>query len=448
MKLRHRLGIGFLIAVLTVPAFAQHQIVLKNGNQVAGDIQLPTLKLKTGVGVMDVPVNEIKAVQGNSITLGDGTTLTGGIVDRTIGVQTRYGLVTIQTQDIKGITSTGPPARRPAAAPAEGAVAAQRKQGTFMSPTTVTSKIGQTVEEAQAEIADGPKKRVAIRRFDNKTAIGSQGQHNIGTGMLDMLTTALMNSGRFIVLEREQMNDVMTEQNFGASGRVRGKTAARIGNVEGAELLIYGAVTDYTADQTGVQASAGNSAGASIGALFGPVGIVIGALAGGLAASASAQKAHVAIDLRLVDANTGRVVSATTVQGSPKSFGVDVSFGAFGGAGFSKTPIGLAIRDCINNAVNWMLITSFPEEKEKFLAVAAAKAAEEAVKANPPRQSGDSAQAGKADNSRPSEGVGGFFSRIFSGGSKPQSQGAVADKKPPSQEAVDDEKAAPEPNAQ
>ena len=441
-------GVCFLAALWVAPAFAQHQIVLKNGNQVVGDIQLPALKLKTGVGVMDVPVNEIKAVQGNSITLGDGTTLTGGIVDRTISVQTRYGLVTIQTQDIKGITSTTQSARRPAAVPAESAVAAQRKQGSFMSPTTVTSKIGQTVEEAQAEIADGPKKRVAIRRFDNKTAIGSQGQHNIGTGMLDMLTTALVNSGRFIVLEREQMNDVMNEQNFGASGRVRGKTAARIGDVEGAELLIYGSVTDYMADQAGVQGRAGHSAGASIGALFGPVGIVIGALAGGLAASASAQKAHVAIDLRLVDANTGRVVSATTVQGSPKSFSVDVSFGAFGGAGFSKTPIGLAIRDCISNAVNWMLITSFPEEKEKFQALAAAKAAEEAAKANPSQQSGDSAQAGNADKPKPAEAGGGFFSRIFSSGSKPQSQGAVADEKPQSQEAVADEKEAPEPTTQ
>ena len=85
------------------------QVALKNGNQVVGDIQLSALKLKTGLGVMDVPINEIKAVQGNNITLGDGTTLTGSIVDRSFGVQTRYGLVTIQTQDIKGIVNMAPP---------------------------------------------------------------------------------------------------------------------------------------------------------------------------------------------------------------------------------------------------------------------------------------------------------------------------------------------------
>lgn len=419
----------FLTALCIMPAFGQHQVVMKNGNQVVGDIQLPALKLKTGVGVMDVPINEIKAIQGNNITLGDGTTITGAIVDRTFGVQTRYGLVTIQTQDIKGIVSMAPPgapgsaSRAARTALSERDVGAQRKQGTFMSPTTVTSRIGPTVEEAQAEDATGPKKRVAIRRFDNKTAIASQGQHNIGTGMMDMLTTAMVNTGRFIVLEREQMNDVMTEQNFGASGRVRGNTAARIGDVEGAELLIYGAVTDYMADQRGVQAGAGQQSGAQIGSLFGPMGMVFGAIAGGLAASASAQQAHVAIDLRLVDANTGRVVAATTVQGRPKSFGAEIQLGIFGGSGFSKTPIGLAIRDCIQNAVNWMLITSFPDEKEKFLAAAAA--AEEAAKPNQAQKLGANAEASNAE-SKPSEGVGGFFSRLFSNDKKPVPERSTA----------------------
>lgn len=166
MRLHGFFGFCFLTALCIAPAFAQHQVALKNGNQVVGDIQLPALKLKTGLGVMDVPINEIKAVQGNNITLGDGTTLTGSIVDRSFGVQTRYGLVTIQTQDIKGIVNMAPPgaqgsaSRAPRAAPSERAVGAQRNQGTFMSPTTVTSRIGPTVEQAQAEDATGPKKRV------------------------------------------------------------------------------------------------------------------------------------------------------------------------------------------------------------------------------------------------------------------------------------------------
>lgn len=385
---------GFLavIILLMAPVFhveAQHQFALKNGNQVVGDIQANTLKLKTGVGIVDVPVREITSIQGSSITLADGTILTGNIIDRTLNVQTRFGPVSIQTQDLKSVVAASPTAAR---APTEREVGTQRNQGSFMSPTRVTSQIGPTVQQAQVEDAEGPKKRVAIRRFENKTAFASQGQHHIGTGMADMLTTALVNTGRFIVLEREQMNDVLTEQNFGASGRVRGNTAARVGVVEGAELLIYAAVTDYMADQSGAQAAAGQRSGAQIGVQSGSLaGALVGALIGGIMASATAQRAHVAIDLRIVDANTGRVVSATSVQGNPKSIEGEIAFGAFGGAGFYKTPIGSAIRDCINNAVNWMLITAFPAEKDKFMARAAA--AERVARGEKPQPTGVPASA-------------------------------------------------------
>lgn len=437
MASRNIIGVGILLALITSPALGQHKIILKSGEQVIGEIQVSSIKLKTGVGAMDVPLNEINTIQGTNITLGDGTFLKGTIVDRAFPVKTRFGSINVRTQDIKDMVLNAPggpegqlATTRQGAAPAarsgptEQQVASQRKQGSFMSPTTITSRVGQTVEQAQTELANGPKKRVAIGRFENKTAIASQGQYNIGSGMSDMLTTALVNTGRFIVLERDQMNSVMNEQNFGATGRVRGATAARIGEVEGAELLIFASVTDYMADQSGVQGQVGSNAGMGVGAIFGPIGMLVGAVAGGLAASGGAQKAHVSIDLRLVDAQTGRVVSATSIQGTPKSIGAEISFGGFGGSAFTKTPIGMAIRDCINNAVNWMLITSFPQEKEKFLAAAAAAEAAEtaaaAAKAAPGQQAANETTPSEAntDAAKPSEGIGGFFSRIFSGDKK------------------------------
>lgn len=402
-------------------ANAEHRILLKNGEQLVGEVQLPALKLKTGVGAMEIPLNEVTSIQGGNITLGDGTSLKGSIVDKSIAVQTRYGVVNIKTQDIKELSLTGQPSAQvtqqgysepqaPASkqnaaglppAPSEKEAGAQRKQGSFMSPTKVTSQIGQTVAQNQAEAADGPKKRIAIKKFENKTAIDSQGQYKIGTGMVEMLTTAMVNTGRFIVLERQAMEDVMEEQNFGASGRVKGKTAAKIGEVEGAELLIYGAVTDYMADQSGAGAQVGQSSGMGLGAMFGPVGMAVGAIAGGVAGSASASKAHVAMDLRIVDAHTGRVVSATSVEGSPKDIGGSLQIGPFGGAGFTKTPIGMAIRDCINNAVNWMLITSFPAEKEKFLAMAAE--AEAAAKAQQQQANNANQQSSSGEQPKPAQ---------------------------------------------
>lgn len=59
-----------------------------------------------------------------------------------------------------------------------------------------------------------------------------------GDGMAEMLANALFATNRFIVLERQSLDDVLREQDLGASGRVRKETAARIGEIEGADLLI------------------------------------------------------------------------------------------------------------------------------------------------------------------------------------------------------------------
>ena len=81
----------------------------------------------------------------------------------------------------------------------------------------------------------------------------------IGDGMADMLTTALVNSGRYIVLERESLDTVLTEQDLGASGRIRSDTAAAIGEIEGAELLIVAAVTEFDGNSGGTSGSIGGA---------------------------------------------------------------------------------------------------------------------------------------------------------------------------------------------
>jgi len=57
-----------------------------------------------------------------------------------------------------------------------------------------------------------------VASFEDKTR---KGGGDIGTGLSTMLTTALVNSNRFIVLERDVLDEVLREQDFGASGRVR-----------------------------------------------------------------------------------------------------------------------------------------------------------------------------------------------------------------------------------
>ena len=66
-------------------------------------------------------------------------------------------------------------------------------------------------------LAQGLKKRVAVMDFEDKTGHG--GWH-IGSGMADMLTTALVKSGKFMVIERQQLAKIMQEQSLGMSGAV------------------------------------------------------------------------------------------------------------------------------------------------------------------------------------------------------------------------------------
>jgi curli biogenesis system outer membrane secretion channel CsgG len=215
---------------------------------------------------------------------------------------------------------------------------------------TVTSPDGKSIEEAQQESYDGPKARVAVSRFTDKTGKGWwTGQ--IGDGMADMLATALFHSNRFIVLERQTLGDVLKEQDLGAAGRIKKGTEAPIGEIEGAELLITGAVTEFEGAQSGGGGGLGGISG------LGTAGRVFGAIAGGI------KNAHMAIDVRVIDTKTSRIVSAASVEGKATDFALGGALagagsgGALGGAlgGWSKTPTEKALRLCIQEAVKFVV---------------------------------------------------------------------------------------------
>jgi len=195
--------------------------------------------------------------------------------------------------------------------------------GCGTSATVVSSGGGPTIQQAQQEPYSGPKKRIAVKAFDFKAA---QGSGEIGRGMSDMLADSLFNSNRFIVLEREQIKEVLEEQDFGASGRVKKETAAPIGELEGAELIIRGSVTEFEPK-----------------------------CKGGAVLIMAAQQACITLNLRIVDARTGRVVNATTVEGRSGTAGVGLVFATgtlpVGLGAWSKTPMESAIRNCIETAV-------------------------------------------------------------------------------------------------
>lgn len=193
-----------------------------------------------------------------------------------------------------------------------------------------SSSSGPTIGQARSEPATGPKKRVAVKAFEYKAAKGGHG--DVGHGLSQMLTDSLFNSNAFIVLERERLEEVMQEQNLGDTGRFKQSTVAPKGELEGAELLIYGSVTQFEP----------NCRGGSL--------LLIGA-----------KEACVAINIRIIDAATGRVVNATTVEGTSGTAGVGLVFTTsplpFGLGAWAKSPMEKAMRQCIEAAVSHIVAT-------------------------------------------------------------------------------------------
>jgi curli biogenesis system outer membrane secretion channel CsgG len=228
----------------------------------------------------------------------------------------------------------------------------------------VTSASPHSAYQAQA-VHWSKKPRIAVMEFEDKTGAGTQirfagggvtASTPIGSGMKEQLVTALSQTNAFIILERQSLEDVVREQDLGQSGRLQRQTAARIGDLEGAELLVYGAVTEFEANQAG--AVAGGGTGARFGRIMGgPLGEAMGIVAE-KATIGFFNQDHVAIDIRLVDARTGRIVGATSVQGNPRDLG-GVGGGIFGTTllgvgGHYNTPTQKAVRACMIKAVNWI----------------------------------------------------------------------------------------------
>jgi curli biogenesis system outer membrane secretion channel CsgG len=226
----------------------------------------------------------------------------------------------------------------------------------------VTHGGGATISQAQAERYEGPKARIAVGQIIDKSGTGKSSlTHQLGLlggaapnaagvlgGIRDMITTALFQSNRFIVLEREYLKDVLVEQEFAGSGRVGETSRIPAGEVEGAELLVVGAITGFDAAAAG-------------GGGF-PIPIPINRQGDVVILDLELRKAFVSMDLRVIDTRTARIVATVAVEGTAHKFGAGLSGYAhtrYGGnvhipvilRGFANTPVERAISDMVDAAV-------------------------------------------------------------------------------------------------
>ncbi|OGR44558.1 MAG: hypothetical protein A2X35_00405 [Elusimicrobia bacterium GWA2_61_42] len=179
------------------------------------------------------------------------------------------------------------------------------------------------------------KKIVCVLDLEDKSNHHGNWQ-NIGTGVAEMMVTALSETKKYTLIERNKLEAVMEEQKLGASGAITAQTAAKIGRLLGAQYIITGAVTEF-----GIKDS-------KIG-----VGGLEKVLPFGGGAKLSKTKARVVIDVRAIDTTSAQITAAAKGEGEKSSaeFSGDVSIAPsfdFGKEGFDETILGKAARKAVD----------------------------------------------------------------------------------------------------
>ncbi len=137
------------------------------------------------------------------------------------------------------------------------------------------------------------KIRVAVMNFENNSSWAWWGD-NLGKAAADELATQLVQTGKFTVLERAQLDAILAEQDLGASGAVTPATAAKIGKLLGVQLMLTGSITAFSIKRTSV----------------GIRGI------GGTYSNAESK-----VDARLVNTETGEVMLVAVGEGNKRMGG-------------------------------------------------------------------------------------------------------------------------------
>lgn len=186
----------------------------------------------------------------------------------------------------------------------------------------------------------GPKQVVAVLPFDNRVKDVPQ-NWNLGGGLAEILITELLESDRFLLVERDTIQDIVREQELGMSGLVRNETAAQAGNLAGAQFMIKGAITEFNAEAGG--------GGLSVSFREAEAGT-------------KSRTAYVGIDVRIVDNLTGQIHSSYHATGTAKSTGLSLA-AAFkgsenvkiGASTFYSTALGVATREAVEKVVRFIL---------------------------------------------------------------------------------------------
>ena len=169
------------------------------------------------------------------------------------------------------------------------------------------------------------KRKVAIGRFTNETQYAKgifydRENDPMGKQALDILSSKLASSGKFLLLERSDLATLLEECQ-------KGGTSA---SVIGADYMIIGSITEFGRKDTGKS---------------------------GVFSSQKTQTVETAVSIRLVDVSTGLIIYSDEAKGSAE-LTTKTSMGVGGKAGYDATlsdkAISEAIGQLVENIINKM----------------------------------------------------------------------------------------------
>jgi|GEM_PF-2303165 len=222
----------------------------------------------------------------------------------------------------------------------------------------------------------GPRKIVAVVGFDNATNYGGD---RFGELASQMLVTSLRRSERFVLVERERLDLVLQEQAWGQTGALDSDTRSQVGRVLGAQWLILGTITEFgfrdselhvplrealeTAAQIAEMVEGKEGSGTAGGRRTGKGRKDKEGAAEALrtAAALSPEEFHyrkvdtrVVVEVRVVEAKSGRIVWAQRAEGGDRGLLVRVRSGqeeAGGGLLYDQTTASKTLRRAIERCV-------------------------------------------------------------------------------------------------
>jgi len=178
---------------------------------------------------------------------------------------------------------------------------------------------------------DYVKPTIAVMKFENRAGFALN--WSLGDGMQEILVDRLLATGRFHVVERQDLGAVLQEQKFQQNGVTRPQGKVATGRIRNCQYLIKGAVTDFGHIST-------NSGGVS--------GLSWDIFGG-------SNRAVMGIVLYVIDVESGEIIASENIEESVSARDLSVKAAysgiSFGGSAFYQTPLGRATRKVVERAV-------------------------------------------------------------------------------------------------